>query len=398
MKRLRHDLNYLTSAGLLVAALATGITGLIADLWDLNSFWYHTLAGYVMGAFAIVHVVLNWGRLVGYAKFRLRPKAESPVRTAPVPPAPRPAASAPARTRTPAGPPDPVDDAERRGALRWLLGAAVSRRGLIGISLGAVGGLFFGRGLRPPPPVRGGEDLGVLYHQWSKPGVIDVLGSVANWGQQPPLYKEYPGAPRIPLPKPRLDGGLRTEEAITDRRSARAYSGEPMELEELSRVLYLTSGICADRWGQQHRTAPSSGALYPIELYPVVHNVRGLEPGVYHYAFPDHSLSLVRAADLREHVVEQGLMQEYLGECNAVLFLTMIQQRMRFKYQDRSYRYGLIEAGHIGQNLYLAATSMGLGACAIGAFMDDQINEMLGVDGVEEAAIYMLAVGKVPAG
>ncbi len=91
--------------------------------------------------------------------------------------------------------------------------------------------------------------------------------------------------------------------------------------------------------------------------------------------------------------VEQAIGQEFLGECGAVLFLAQIAQRMRPKYQDRSYRYGLLEAGHIGENVYLAAVSLGLGACGVGAFMDDQINEMLGVDGVEEAAVYMLAIG-----
>jgi SagB-type dehydrogenase family enzyme len=116
---------------------------------------------------------------------------------------------------------------------------------------------------------------------------------------------------------------------------------------------------------------------------------------VYHYGVKDHSLAQVRVGDLRDEVVSQGLSQQFLGQCNVVLFLTAIFQRMRFKYQDRTYRYGLLEAGHLGQNIYLAATSMGLGACAIGAFMDDEINAMLGVDGEEEAAVYMLAVGKV---
>ncbi len=122
-----------------------------------------------------------------------------------------------------------------------------------------------------------------------------------------------------------------------------------------------------------------------------------LDPGVYHYAYRDHALEQVRAGDFRAHVVQQGIAQEFLGECGVVLFLTMILQRMRPKYQDRSYRYGLLEAGHVGENAYLAAMSMGLGACGIGAFMDDAINEMLGVDGVEEAAVYMLAAGKLPA-
>jgi SagB-type dehydrogenase family enzyme len=169
-----------------------------------------------------------------------------------------------------------------------------------------------------------------------------------------------------------------------------------MTVEELSRVLALGGGISADRWGNARRTAPSSGALYPIELYPVVHNVDGLERGLYHYAVREHALEQIRIEDLREHVVEQGLMQEFLGQCGAVVFLTQILQRMRFRYQDRSYRYGLVEVGHIGQNIYLAAASMGLGACAIGAFMDDEINAMLGVDGTEEAAIYMIAVGRQP--
>ncbi len=103
-----------------------------------------------------------------------------------------------------------------------------------------------------------------------------------------------------------------------------------------------------------------------LKAYAVVHNVEGLSPGVYHYGVEHHTLAQVKIADLRDTVVQQGLMQEFLGQCNVVIFLSMIMQRMRPKYQDRSYRYGLIEAGHLGQNIYLAATSMGLGACAIG--------------------------------
>jgi SagB-type dehydrogenase family enzyme len=170
-----------------------------------------------------------------------------------------------------------------------------------------------------------------------------------------------------------------------------------VSLDELSRFLFLTSGISADRFGNARRTAPSSGALYPIEVYPIVNNVAGIERGVYHYAYREHALELVRAEDMRARLVEQGLGQEFLGQCGAVLFLTMILQRMRPKYQDRSYRYGLLEAGHVGENAYLAATEMGLGACGIGAFMDDAMNEMLGIDGVEEAVVYMLAVGHTAA-
>jgi SagB-type dehydrogenase family enzyme len=377
MTRLRQDLDHLTSVGLLVAAVLTGVTGIVADLWDLNDFWYHTLAGYVMGAFAIAHVWLNWRSLVGYARFRLSQRRK-PVAEA---------SHSAGVGRRPASTPPEL-------SLRSVGALALSRRGLLGLGAGAVGGWALGRGLRPPPQIPLGSDVGVIYHQWSKPGVIDVLGSVANWGQQPPLYKEYPGRPLLPLPTPALGGGIATEQAIVRRRSVRDYSGAGLSRAELSRLLHLSSGISTDHWDSAHRTAPSSGALYPIEIYPVVHNVEGLVRGVYHYDFREHGLRLLREADLREQVVAQGLMQEYLGQCDVVLFLTNIMQRMRFRYQDRSYRYALLEAGHIGQNLYLAATSMGLGACSIGAFMDDPINAMLGVDGVEEAAIYMLAVGR----
>jgi SagB-type dehydrogenase family enzyme len=204
------------------------------------------------------------------------------------------------------------------------------------------------------------------------------------------------GAPVVDLPAPDLAGGLSAAEAIAARRSTRDYVASPMSAAELSRLLYLTSGIAADKYGNARRTAPSSGALYPIEVYAVVHRVEGIEPGVYHYAYREHALEQVRTGDLRQHVVDHGIAQEFLGECGVVLYLTMIMQRMRPKYQDRSYRYGLLEAGHLGENAYLAAVSMGLGACGVGAFMDDAMNEMLGVDGVEEAAVYMLAAGRVP--
>jgi SagB-type dehydrogenase family enzyme len=378
MTRLRHDIDFLTTVALLASVVVTAVTGVIADLWDLNDFWYHTVAGYAMGVFAAAHVWLNRDRLIGYARFRWRSLRDpGPVST----PVPRPRRSS--------------EDVEPVGWSATFARAAVSRRALFGLTLGGVAGVALGRGLRPAPPIDAGSDVGVIYHQWSKPGIIDALGSVAHWGQPVELYKRYPGAPLVELPTPDLEGGSSAATAIARRRSTRDYVPTPMTSAELSRLLFLTSGIAADKHGNARRTAPSSGALYPIEVYAVVHRVDGIEPGVYHYAYREHALEQVRAGDFRAKVVEQAIAQEFLGECGVVLFLTMIMQRMRPKYQDRSYRYGLLEAGHLGENAYLAATSMGLGACGVGAFMDDAINEMLGVDGIEEAAVYMLAAGHI---
>ncbi len=382
MTRHLHDLDFLTSVGLLVAAVAAALTGIIADLWDLNDFWYHTVSGYVMAAFGVVHVVLNRQRLTGYARFRWRSLREpnDPVARR-AGPRPSPSPSAPAAASAPR--------IER---------ALVSRRGLLGLGIGAIAGLLLGRGLRQPPPIAAGSDVGVIYHQWSKPGILDALGTLTDWGSSVDLYKRYPNRPTIVLPKvseaTTVASAMPTATAIRARRSTRAYATDrPLTQAELSQLLFETAGITAGLSGNARRSAPSSGALYPIEAYVVVHRVDGIEPGVYHYAVREHALVELRAGDFRSAVVEQSIAQEFLGECGVVLFLTMILQRMRPRYQDRSYRYGLLEAGHLGENAYLSATAMGLGACGVGAFMDDAINEMLGVDGVDEAAVYMLAVG-----
>ncbi len=367
VRRLRQDLDHLTSWALLVGTAATIITGLVVHLWDLHGFTYHTYAGYAMTVLVIVHLAVNWRRLLGYSRFRVKQGMRS-VRAETVPP--------------------------RRRATRPAASAGVlARRGLFGLALGGAGGWLAGHGLRAAPPIEHGDDLGLIYHRWSQPGTIDALGSLANLGRQPARYKTYPDAPRVRLPVPELTGGLPTEQAISERRSIRAYSAEAMTADELARVLLLTTGLSADRWGDQLRNYPSSGALYPIEVYPVVHRVDGIPPGVYHYGVAGHELEQLRAGDHRRHVVEHGLSQDFLGECAVVVYLTMIFQRMRFKYAERSYRYGLIEAGHLGQNLYLGATSLGLGACAVGAYDDRAINELLGIDGVEEVSVYLLSLG-----
>lgn len=376
MRRLRSDLNHLISAGLFAVAVAAIATGIVAHLWDLNDFTWHTYSGYIMAGFALAHVALNWRKMLNYARSRLRSRRR-----------------ARARPTHRAQRPKPLPDGPVTPAVvgRAATGAVLSRRGLLGLGVGGAAGMLAGRGLRPPPVIPGGSDVGIVYHEWSKPGVLDALGSVADWGERPPQYKTYPSAATISLPAPHLDGGLATEEAIAQRRSTRAYSGETMTADELSRVLWLAAGVTHG----SRRSYPSSGALYPIEVYPVVHDVEGIDPGVYHYDVREHALEQVHGGDFRRDVVRHGLLQDFLGEANVVFLVTVIFQRMRFKYQDRTYRYGLIEAGHLGQNAYLAATSLGLGACAVGAFLDDQINATLGVDGRDEAAVYMLSVGRV---
>jgi SagB-type dehydrogenase family enzyme len=367
-RAIRNDASFVVSVGLLVGATIAAVTGWVSDLWDLNDFFLHRYAGYAMALLALAHVMLYWRQFVGYARWRMGKRRRPRQRDAD------------------AAPPLRVQD---------VLRAPLSRRGFVGLAMGGLGGFILGRGLRPRLDIPYGSDVGEVYHEWSKPKLLSLLGTLASWGNQPALYKAYAGAERVSLPPVGDFRGLPTEDAIEGRRSVRAYSGQPMKMEELSRLLHYTGGITAERWGYRLRAAPSAGALYPIELYPVLHRVEGLEPGLYHYAVRDHELELLEAGDRRGEIVRHGLAQEFLGEGNLVLVFTAIFQRLRWKYQERAYRYALLEAGHLGQNVYLAAASMGMGACAVGAFYDDGLNRMLGVDGKDEAVIYMLAVGKV---
>jgi SagB-type dehydrogenase family enzyme len=282
-------------------------------------------------------------------------------------------------------------------ALNWmhrLLSSYLSRRGFIGLLLGGVGGILLGKNWQSEAQTTTEGDIGELYHEWSKPSFSSLFGTIAEWGNQPKLYKNYPEAEEFSLPSLSSGMGMAVESAIQERRSIRNFSDEPMTLDELSSLLHFSDGISAERWGVSLRMAPSAGALYPIEIYPVLHLVEGMLPGLYHYSLQDHALELLRLGDLRAHIVRCGLMQDFLGQANLVLVMTAIFQRLRWKYRERSYRYAMLEAGHIGQNIYLLSTSMGLGACAVGAFLDDELNAFLGVDGRTEAAIYMLAVGK----
>lgn len=387
-RRVLGDLGIVTTWVLLVAATAAIVTGIVAHAWDLDGFVLHTRAGYVMAVAALVHVALSWRRLVDHSAQRLararsllhaRVAGGDTPRTPPVEPSAESPASTGSTTAETAQPP--------RG---------VTRRGLIGAALAGGAGFLAGRGLRPPPPIEAGSDLGLVYHEWSKPGIVDALGTLADWGDRPPQYKQWPDSTPTPLPPPDLTGGPPLREVVATRHSTRDYVGG-MPLATLSTLLALTGGL---RPGEEHeRTQPSPGALYPLEVYPVVNAVEGLEPGIYHYDVRGHGLTTLRTGDTSAAIRRGGLDQAFLAEADVVLVVTAILQRLRWRYRDRSYRYALLEAGHLGQNLYLGAGSLGLGACAVGAFRDDEVNDLLGVDGREELAVYLLAAGTtIPSG
>jgi SagB-type dehydrogenase family enzyme len=208
----------------------------------------------------------------------------------------------------------------------------------------------------------------------------------------PPRYKNYPGAKEISLPKPDYRG-IVLEDAIKKRRSVREYSSRPLGLNQVSQILFAAQGITGSLHGRSVRTTPSAGALYPFEVYAIVNNVEGLQKGIYHYSVINHALELIKPGDFRSDITSAGLKQEMLGDSGVTIVLTAIFDRTRHKYGERGVRYIYMEGGHISQNISLQAVSLGLGSVPVGAFLDKKINNLIGVDGKKEAAIYLHSVG-----
>ena len=199
----------------------------------------------------------------------------------------------------------------------------------------------------------------------------------------------------ITLPAPKTTGKISVEEALFSRRSVRTYTKEPITLDDLSRLLWAAQGITSgSRGGDELRTAPSAGALYPLEVYAVAGNVDGVPDGVYHYLPRGHALQKVCDGDLRRNLSECALHQSQITDAAVDIVFTAAFERTTVKYGDRGVRYVYIEAGHAAQNVYLQAEALDLGVCAIGAFYEDDVAKLLALP-EDEMPVYILSIGKV---
>ncbi len=215
-----------------------------------------------------------------------------------------------------------------------------------------------------------------------------------DWVSKPETYKHYPLAPRLTLSSPQLTGNASLWEALAKRRSVRRFQAAPLPEAHLSQLLWAAQGITLRADGYAFRTAPSAGALYPVETYVVVNAVEEITPGIYHYAVEAHELEQLECGDFRAEVARAALDQSMAARANIVFIWTAIFQRCKWKYRQRAYRYVYLDAGHIAQNVVLAAVALGLGTCQIAALYDDEANALLGVDGEEESVLYMTVVGR----
>ena len=215
---------------------------------------------------------------------------------------------------------------------------------------------------------------------------------------QPPLQLEFDKTqPLVKLPKP---SEIPTEfvdvrKTIELRKSIRNYSRVPLTIGQLSYLLWCTQGVKEVFQGTTTlRTVPSAGARHAFETYLLINKVDGITPGLYRFLVLEHSLiSVSLEKDIADKITKACLNQKFIKSSAVTFIWVAVPYRMNWRYGERGYRYLYLDAGHVCQNLYLSAESIKGGTCAIAAYSDDELNQILGLDGKDQFVIYLATVG-----
>lgn len=195
----------------------------------------------------------------------------------------------------------------------------------------------------------------------------------------------------IKLSKPKYDSKTSVEKTLLERRSIREYKDTPLTIEEVSQLLWSAQGITTP---QGFRTAPSAGALYPLELYIVVGKVTNLSAGIYKYKPHSHELMLITKGDKRTELCNAALGQSCIKDGAINIVFSAVYERVTKRYGERGIRYVHMEVGHSAQNVSLQAISLNLGTVVIGAFYDDKVKKVMNMPD-EEEPLYIMPVGRV---
>ncbi|WP_129408137.1 SagB/ThcOx family dehydrogenase [Marinitoga lauensis] len=191
-------------------------------------------------------------------------------------------------------------------------------------------------------------------------------------------------------------GKVDLKSVLNNRKSRRVFEDKPLNLEELSYLLYYTQGVKSILKNKvTFRTVPSAGATHPLETYLIIFNIEGIEKGIYRYIPTIHKLQLLKKGDFSEDVIKATLGQTFIGKSAVVFVWTAIPYRTEWKYSFESHKTIAIDAGHTCQNLYLTAESINCGTCAVAAYDQELMDELIGVDGQDEFVVYLAPVGKI---
>lgn len=215
-------------------------------------------------------------------------------------------------------------------------------------------------------------------------------------------FKSYPRFQALKLEKgPRVQQPC-MQRIIRNIKPVEKFTAQSITRTEVSEILFYSAGIAYHEkvggetfWDNTRRPYPSIGACHPLELYPVIFRGLGLDPGVYHYNVKTDSLELMMKGDYTNQLVHAIPNQDWIKNASMVICISAIFKRTETQHSDRGYRYVLLEAGHVAQNIYLLAASMGLGCCTVGVYLDDEINQLLDLDGLYESVIHVVVVGGI---
>ncbi len=209
--------------------------------------------------------------------------------------------------------------------------------------------------------------------------------------------------PVVELPPPQFEGNCSVEKALATRRSVRVFNSEPMSLATLSQLVWAAQGVTRKEdapsdwswgtWQGGKRTAPSAGAMYPLELYVVAGNVQGIQPGIYKYRPQSHALALASTGDKRSQMSTRGPGQKWIEAAPCLLVVAGNHARLEPRFGDRATRYLHIEVGHVVENICLQAAALGLGSTVVGSFVDQLVKEVIGMS-EEESPLAFVPVGK----
>jgi SagB-type dehydrogenase family enzyme len=235
-----------------------------------------------------------------------------------------------------------------------------------------------------------------------------ILASI-GFAQEPVTEKgkKSSEADIVQLPAPQYDSRTSVEKAISLRRSIREYTDVPLSISEISQILWAAQGFTQERkepprmWNPKYewqgglRTAPSAGALYPMEIYFLAGNVEGLAQGVYKFIPKNHSLKKMMSVDKRTDLCNAALKQASIEKAAAAIVMAAVYERTSFKYGERAERYVHIEAGSIAENVYLQGMTLGIGTVIIGAFVDKEVKSVLQLP-EDENPLAIMSLGKIP--
>jgi SagB-type dehydrogenase family enzyme len=240
-----------------------------------------------------------------------------------------------------------------------------------------------------------------LFHENSKlgrhhdgPSHQEIVQTMSELHECLPLV----GYPVIELPVASAPLPLALDQALTLRRSSHDMTSGRLTFIQLSTILHYGYGVTqhdtVKNGLRQLRSAPSAGALYPLEIFFHNSQAEGLEAGLYHYNPVEGHARLIAAGDATASIAEALVQPEIARGASVIFFLTAVFERSVFKYGNRGYRFALLEAGHVAQNINLVAGALGLECLNIGGYFDRQIDDFLDIDGITHSTVYLIAIGK----